>query len=201
MVRLDRRCLSILFLACLVLKGCRSAGTFRLDSVAKNATLAPAIHTSVFTAADGNTADVYMTDLPPEVWSTFVEAPTEETASRLQAACGVIVHLHLFIAPRPGNTPIDDTASNLTIRLLVLSRGSVGLYGGGGFLAAHVSPKDTTFRGTIRKASMRPIKLAPTFSDRLGPSELNGSFSAKADPQMARELEALTRSLILALPK
>ncbi len=132
-----------------------------------------------YRAIDKNTADVYLTDLPKEACRQG--APLGEVS-------GQILHLHLFISPEAGSTPIDSTACSVTVRLVVVSRGQVGVYGGGGFLQPDSDPGSADFDGFISQATLRFIYRTAGFNDRLGSSELSGSISAPRDDGTADAL-------------
>lgn len=173
--------------------GCGGGGAteLRLRGVSNDRALSPALEHRVYRYADANTADFFLTDLPEEMW-------TPDTDFRGVSAS--IVHVHTFIEPRPGRTPIADGASNVTVRYLVVSRGRLGLYGGGGFLWRSGEPGDAQAGGELRGASMKLVRSTPGFQDLLGPSELSGTFSARKDADKAARLEAIFQSLQLALP-
>src|SRR4051812_41186350 len=111
-----------------VLGGCgvfSPGGTARLQSQKTGAVLATGdLRTRVYTSQDPDTADVYMTDLPESVWNGGAD---------VSDMSGVIVHVHMFMRPKAGSTPIEETASTAVIRCVVLAKGEIGVYGGGGF--------------------------------------------------------------------
>lgn len=142
--------------------------------------------------ADSNTADFFLTDLAEELWTPDAD---------FRDVSASIVHVHTFIEPRPGRTPIADGASNVTVRYLVISHGRLGMYGGGGFLWRSGEPGDTHAGGELRGASMKLVRATRGFQDLLGPSELSGTFTARNDAERAAKLEAIFQSLQLALPE
>lgn len=184
----------LVWLAMLGAMGCGglSASELRLRGVSTERALAPALEHRVYRYADANTADFFLTDLPEELWTPDAD---------FRGVSASIVHVHTFIEPRPGRTPIADGASNVTIRYLVVSRGRLGLYGGGGFLWRSGEPGDAAAGGELRGASMKLLRATPGFQDLLGPSELSGSFTARKDAERAARLEAIFQSLQLALPE
>lgn len=177
----------------LALMGCggTSGSSLRLASVSHPRQLRPEPTTRVYRFADQNTADAYLTDLPPALWNPDAD---------FRGVSATIIHLHTFIEPRAGRTPIADGASNMTVRYLVLSNGQVGLYGGGGFLWRSGDPGDSTFGGELRGASLKLLRATPGFHDLLGPCELHGSFSAARQEEDADQIEAIFQSLQLAIP-
>ncbi|GMV27528.1 MAG: hypothetical protein AMXMBFR58_35590 [Phycisphaerae bacterium] len=139
-----------------------------------------------YSSLDKNTADIYLTDLPREVLA--LGAPLNDSS-------GQILHVHLFISPEAGETPIDHTACSVAVRLVIISRGQIGMYGGGGFLLPDSDPGDATFAGDMRGATLRFLGSTPGFADRLGPAELSGSIEAPKDDAtstlVARRLDEL----------
>lgn len=145
-----------------------------------------------YAALDGNTADVYMTDLPPAAL---------QPDGDLSNVWGQFVHLHLFVSPKAGQTPIANSACSVTVRHVVIARGQIGVYGGGGFLIPGTDPGDDYLTGSIRGATCRLVALSPGFVDRLGASEFRTTFKVPKDDAQARELAArLSEILGLAKP-
>ena len=134
--------------------------------------------TGVYGFVDENTANFYLTDLPL--------ARLADPADRLADASGVLVHVHLFLVPKAGRTPVDATASNAAVRVFVLSGGAIGMYGGGGFLLPTGDPGDETLSGKLAEASLRLLRRTSDFADRLGPSILAGSVTGRRDDAAAQ---------------
>lgn len=137
----------------------------------------------IFTHTDANTVDVLLTDLPVD----RILNPMDT----LQDVSGSIVHIHLFLMPKAGRTPIDDSACNSTVRHMIIAQGAMGLYGGGGFLFPEDDADGRTFSATLEDASLRLVRKGPAFADRLnGPARAHGSFSAVRDDARTRALQA-----------
>lgn len=132
-------------------------------------------------APDSNTADVYMTDLPPAAL---------EPGADLSDVWGQIIHMHLFVAPKPGSTPIATSACSVTVRSIVIACGEIGVYGGGGFLDPLTEPGEKVLEGAIRGASCRLVAATPGFVDRLGASEFRADFEVPRNDTQARNLAA-----------
>lgn len=170
--------------------GCGGGGrSLRVDSLEHQAQLRAEMGIQAYVSTDANSADVYLTDLPQE---------TLDPGADLSHTAGNLIHLHLFINPEAGRTPIDPTACTVTIRHIVLANGEVGVYGGGGFLNPSGTPGDSSISGTVRRATVRLVAASPGFHDLLGPSELTVGFGAKKDPALAKRLETRLRSLLPA---
>jgi len=176
------------FLGCFI-GGCgigRGGGEARLASINGPGQLRLDLPTRVYTTRDADTVDIYMTDLPASVWNGGAD---------VSDMAGTIVHLHMFIRPKAGRTPIADTASTATLRCMVLARGEIGVYGGGGFFVDGADVGDKVFDGSVRDATMRLVSATGGFNDRLGVAVFSGSVSGKLDEKTAGEMERAMRVL------
>lgn len=177
-----RACAGLLVVLCGVLGGCSfSGGPLTAHSVESTLSLELSPTVRAYRALDQNTADIYLTDIPE---------PALALGTSLEGVSGQIVHLRLFVSPEAGSTPIDQTACSVSIRLVVVSQGEVGIYGGGGFLFPDDDPGSSTLDGNVEQATMKFIASTEHFADRLGPSELSGSVSAPKDAALAQRLSA-----------
>ena len=212
--RRARQLALVLLLSTLVL-GLSACGTMARLSGTTNAltvtstdqtrTLAPSFSTAVYLPVDPQTAEVYLTDIPLD--------RLRDPKDTLADAQGNILHLHLFLVPKAGDTPIDATACNLTLRHLVLagtpnaaSPGSAskaspitGLYSGGGFVLPSGDPGDDSSGGSISGSSHRLVKASPAFKDPVGSGSITGRFDAVRDDDAARIIAARIESLTRAL--
>ena len=179
--------------ACLM-PGCAGfglgGGPLIATSADGHASLAPSLPLGVYRPIDDNTADFYLTDIPL--------ARLADPADRLSDISGNILHVHLFLIPKAGKTPIDATASNVAARLIVVASGAVGVYGGGGFMMPSGTPGDSSMGGNLEEASMRLVRASADFADRLGPCELKGAVSARLDEAGARDIGAKVDQLFSA---
>ena len=177
--------LAFLSASCGMLPGGRSSIVF--DSTARGHVLHPALTTQVFTAESLNSADVYLTDIPG--------VGTPEGVG--EGMTGNIIHIHMFLYPKAGQTPIDFTASNTTITHVVLAKGAYGIYAGAGFLLPSSKPtKGSTFKGNIADATMMPVSATSGFNDLLGWNELSGSINAKRDDDRAEQIRAFLAAIL-----
>lgn len=176
----------------LCLSGChalsRPGGDMTVQSLTQGTFLTPEVRTAVYRRIDANTADLFFSDIPED---RLVD-PTDD----LQGAAGSIVHMHFFLRPSAGNTPIDDTACNATIRHVVLAPPpggglpAFGIYGGGGFLFPIGEVGDAAFGGTMRNGTHRLLSSSPGFTDLLGPSAIGGKMIAARDDDAAAAISA-----------
>lgn len=133
-------------------------------------------------AADPNTADFYLSDLPAEAFADDAD---------LSRFSGSLVHVHMFIAPKAGATPIAFTANSVTVRHLIIAEGQLGQYSGGGFLLPKGTAGDATFGGTLKDASMRLTARTPGFVDRLGACEFESGLKVPKDVSRAKRMALL----------
>lgn len=109
---------------------------------------------------------------------------------------GQIVHVDLLWLPKPGKTPMDDTATNVSMRYIVIADGELGVYGGSGF--AKVKGKIGNDKATIglERVSLRLLESTAGFKDLLTPAEVTGSFTAKLDDRTARQLRYAASQIV-----
>lgn len=170
------------------MSGC--AGTTSLTVESERSALTPTIQTAVYRFTDSNTADIYLSDLPPEDL-------VARLAQGVEGEPGVVLHLHLFLAPKAGRTPIDFTASNASVTLLVLNGAARGVYGGGGFMLPSSSLGGATIAGEMRQATIRLVESDAGFGDALGLAEVSGDIAARRDDALAARIsDEMTRLLL-----
>jgi hypothetical protein len=170
------------------LGGCAGDSWVRVKSEAAPLMDAPRLPIAVYASPDTTTADIYLTDLSPDEL---------DPGTDLSQLTGRILALHLFMVPLPGTTPMDTTACSVSIRHIVLARGSIGVYSGGGFLNPS-REGGTDIGGDIRAATLRLTTRTPSFNDRLGPSTLDARFTASRDEALARRLKARVDEVLSA---
>ena len=155
------------------------------EATSKPARLQPHFTTHVFVSDDINFAHIYLTDIE--------NLGTPE--ARGEGMTGNILHIHMFLYPKAGKTPIDFTASNATITHVVLADGAYGIYAGGGFFLPSGKPK-SKLAGRIAEATLRPIAATSGFEDLLGWNELTGNVGATRDDDRAAEIDAFLQAII-----
>lgn len=185
-------CLALV--ACVWLGGCApmSSGgvtALRIDSRDRDTWMAPDYVTAVYRAIDENTADIFLSDIPEDQILERMRIGTNLAAGS-DSESGTITHLRLFLTPLAGKTPIDFTASNTTITHVVLAQGTMGVYGGGGFLLPDDAVGSPVFGGRIREASLRLLRSDEGFVDLLGLAVVSGRVVARRDDTLADSISA-----------
>ncbi len=174
------------------LGGCVSGGEVRLRSVAHpDRVVSPPLPTAVVIRRDTRSVDVYLTD--------FSRRDLDPLAD-LSLVSGHIVHIHMFLQPAAGRTPIDSAATNATIRHMIVARGAVGIYEGAGFILPRLDAGQDTFSARIREASLRLMRRDEAFSDPLGAATFDASIRATEDPALARLIARRLEREALRLP-
>ncbi|MCC6319993.1 MAG: hypothetical protein IT438_00975 [Phycisphaerales bacterium] len=179
--------------------GFRSAGgDLTFASLDSGRVLAPTIATAIYGRTDANTADLYFSDLP--------EDRLTDPRDPLGGATGSLLHIHYFLNPDAGRTPIDNTACNVTIKHFVFAGGELtgspifGVYGGGGFFFPSGEPGSNVFGGSIEEGTHRLLAATPGFNDLLGPSEVSGKMLATRDDDAADLIGRKVRQLLRRVP-
>tara|TARA_E500000318_G_scaffold2060_1_gene2849 strand:+ start:165349 stop:165978 length:630 start_codon:yes stop_codon:yes gene_type:complete len=176
----------------LTLAGCNalrggggSGGTSTIISDTTGSVYETNLRTRVYTYHDDNTADIYLTDLSDDQLTSFFK-----TNADWSQISGTIVHIHLFLDPKPGKTPIEPTAANASIRYGIISNGQIGIYDGAGFMLPGEKPGKGSISGSFRAAPLRLSRATPGFADPLTPARMDLSFDSKLDPSASPELQA-----------
>lgn len=181
---------TILILAMLalaaIIPGCAPYARVALSATDSEARLAPSYRTTAYTFTDENTVDIYLTDLSAAELTQPWTTPTAELPSR---PMGQITHIHMFLRPQAGRTPIDPNASNATIRHLILAPSdATGLYAGGGFLLPGSTAASGTFSGSIKSGTLALDAASINFTDALGAARFRASFKVRRDDELARTI-------------
>lgn len=109
---------------------------------------------------------------------------------------GQVMHIELLWNPKPGLTPMDSSATNVSIRHVIISGGEVGVYGGAGFALPHGGLGGRKLSVTISDATMRLVESTGGFTDPLTPARITGGFTASLDPLLSRKLHRALSQLV-----
>jgi hypothetical protein len=162
------------------------SGGATLVGVSHGDRLPAQLTTRVYSTSQESVADVYASDLPARVWME---------GGDISDLTGSLIHIHLFVRPKAGRTPIASTACSASVRWLVVSGGEVGVYGGGGFATLSGSPGEERLSISLRGASLRLLHSTPGFRDALGPSTLKTSLGVSLDADQAGAMRRAVTAL------
>jgi hypothetical protein len=109
---------------------------------------------------------------------------------------GQFLHVQLMWLPYPGRTPVDETATNLIIRYVVVSEGQVGVYGGGGFAWPRGEAGKEDVSLVIEGSSLALLAKSDGFTDLLTPARLTGTIYAKLDDDATRRFRRGVSQLV-----
>lgn len=175
---------------CSGFKGGGSGGSATLASEISEVMLQSTLPTRAYTYQDKNTADIYLTDLSQEQLTNFFENDADWSSFT-----GSLVHIHLFLTPKPGRTPIEPTAANATVRYIVLAEGEIGVYDGAGFILPGKKIGKDSLSGSLMGAPAKLTRRTANFHDPLPATRLDLSFSARRNSPLADELRARVNAL------
>jgi hypothetical protein len=173
------------------LSGSGSPGSGQVVSEAESTRLELRLPDRAAVVQDRNTADVYLTDLSPATLDRITAGDLGPEVS------GTLLHIRIFLNPKPGRTPIADTAASATARLIVVARGQVGVYDAAGFLMPGNSLRKGYASGTLRNAPTRLSRATPGFTDLLGSARMEVGFGARANDETADRIASAIRTLAL----
>lgn len=120
----------------------------------------------------------------------FSDIPLPELMSG-EVRTGQLIHIDLLWRPKPGQTPMDSSATNAALMVILVTDGRVGVYGGAGFATISGSPAAVADGATIalkiHDSTLRLVSATDGFADLLSPAILTGSATATRDEQTARQ--------------
>ena len=108
----------------------------------------------------------------------------------------IVLHAQLLWQPKPGATPVDPTATNVTLRLLLVTEGEVGLYGGAGFAWPSGDLDEGPAALDIVGSSMTLLDSTDGFRDLLSPVLLLGNTQAPLDSVEALRFRQASSQLV-----
>ena len=132
----------------------------------------------------------------PAQTTFFLSDFTPEELAAAGDLTGQVINIQLLWEPRPGYTPLDPTTTNVSIRLLVFSKGEVGMYGGGGFAWPRGTPGETDMQLKMTGSNLSLIAKSKNFVDLLSPGEMLGSVDATFNEQAAIVLRRTASQII-----
>lgn len=118
----------------------------------------------------------------------FSDVPLDRLLSHTDSAPltdAVFLHAQLIWLPKPGLTPLDPSATNLVVRVLIVSDGQVGLYGGAGFARIDGEPGEEEVEIEVEGGTLTLLEKTAGFNDLLSPAGFSGTFAARFAPEDA----------------
>lgn len=133
-----------LVIALLLLGGCGSAGSLRVEAINPNPgqTLRDQFDTAIYRATGPTTMDVVL-----------VAGPTDDPQAAL--------HIRMLYRPKPGTTPVDSNATSTVMHYLVFEADQVRVYGGAGMLYVRDKLGSQQIAGTLRNGTLRLLDAGP----------------------------------------
>ncbi len=113
-----------------------------------------------------------------------------------QFSQGQMVRVDLLWVPKPGATPMDSSATNVSIQYVIVADGELGVYAGAGFALPEGDASGRSLTVWLRDGSLNLLESTDGFVDLLSPATLTGSFTATHNDQRARQLSAALRRLV-----
>ena len=155
-----------------------SSTTLRAESLGRDPVyLALEYVTAFYAESEATETSFFLSDVPLQ---QLLEGEVSE---------GNIVHINLLWIPDAGATPMDSSATNTSIRYIVIADGEVGVYGGAGFALPHGQTGDDRLSISILDASLTLLESTGGFVDLLSPARLTGRITATLDEQRTRQIQ------------
>lgn len=182
--------LLLLPIALLALQACTIGASTRLESMSGDGRVQLEAVTAVYTPSGDTGAQVYLTDLPRNRLARGTD---------LSDTSGHLIQINMFLTPLPGRTPIDPTASNASIRWIIIAQGEIGVYSGGGFVLPSELPGEDVYAAQVQGATLELTARTPRFRDALGSSRMHATVRVPKDDAYARLLAARVEEIIAML--
>lgn len=180
--------LIIAMLVLVTVAGCASwrvSGSLRAESLGDDPVyLDGSYQTAVYADLNSPETSFFLTDIPID----------DLLAGNLTT--GVVVHVDLLWQPVAGKTPMDRSATNVSVRYIVFADGEVGIYGGAGFAMPKGKPGKGSMSLALRDASITLLDSTDGFVDLLSPARLTGSLTAGLDEQRSRQMAYAVNQIV-----
>jgi len=109
---------------------------------------------------------------------------------------GYVLHVNLIWVPKAGRTAVDPTATNTSIRLVVLAGNELGVYGGGGFAWPDGELGEPEFTLELVGSNMSLVACTSGFQDLMSPASLTGTLTATLDDAATRRMRRSTSQYV-----
>lgn len=152
------------------------SGALRTESIgAESYRLRGAFRTAVYTVGEANIT-MYLSEMPLEA---FGDPATLN---------GQLVHVDVLWSPIAGRTPLDESATNASIRQVIFTQGAVGVYGGAGMADPGKKVGARSLDVSLREATLTLEAATEGFQDLLSPARMTGAFTCRLDADMTQRL-------------
>ncbi len=163
----------------------RASATLRAESLGEDPVYLDCDYTHVVYAMLGSTeTSFFLTDIPLK---DLLEG---------NVTTGMVVHLDLLWQPLAGSTPMDRSATNISVRYIVFADGEVGIYGGAGFAMPRGKLGKGSMSLSLRDASLTLLDSTGGFVDLLSPARLTGTLTADLDEKRARQISHALNQIV-----
>ncbi len=168
--------------------GCASDrvfGSLRAESLGDDRVYLDGVYeTAVYTDFNATETSFFLTDIPMH----------DLLAGNITT--GMVVHVNLLWEPAAGKTPMDSSATNVTVRYIVFADGEMGIYGGAGFAMPKGKPGKGSMSLSLRDASITLLDKTDGFVDLLSPARLTGKITAGLDERRSRQMAYAVNQLV-----
>lgn len=164
----------VLAVALTGLAGCAPRGTLQIEPVKRAVPIAPKF-----------TQSYYFWDRDSNLYFVMRAQGAEPGTGRPVTQVATI---RVFWHPRGGVTTLNKAALNATMRYLVMTPDSLGLYEGAGFVRLYSKDGKSPFRAQVMDSDLRLTQASATYKDTLGRSRMRGVFKADWNDAAGTEL-------------
>jgi hypothetical protein len=186
---MNRRLLAPGLVTLAALAGCKAGTATTASLVAESLGTSPVVLPCDYVTA------FYAHDEATETMFFLTDVPVDELLSG-KVTRGSVVHLDLLWSPKPGSTPMDSSATNVSIRFVVFADGEVGVYGGAGFALPDGDAGAATLGLELRDASLTLLDSTEGFVDLLSPARLTGKLTARLNERRTQQMRFAVSQLV-----
>jgi hypothetical protein len=165
--------------------GGRPSGALRAESLGTNPVVLPGHYITAYYASHDKTETSFF----------LADVPLEQLLSG-EVTRGNVVHLDLLWPPKAGATPMDSSATNVSIRFVVFADGEVGVYGGAGFAVPDGRAGAAHMGLDLQDASLTLLESTDGFVDLLSPARLTGRFTARLNEKRTSQMRYAVSQMV-----
>ena len=118
----------------------------------------------------------------PAETSFYLSNRTLEELTSGDVRDGIILHAQLLWKPKPGSTPVDPTATNVVLRMVLITQGQLGIYGGAGFAWPNGTAGKSAMSLEVVGSTLTLLQSTEGFRDLLSPFVMIGTLQAPLKP-------------------